>query len=46
VVDIALPGNLHITSGTVFEVAIFLTVFGSIITMINAMTNPEGIESL
>lgn len=45
-IDIALPGNLHVTSGTLFEVAIFLTVFGSIVTMINAMTNPEGIEKL
>lgn len=46
IVDVALPGNLHITSATVFEVAIFLTVFAAIITMINAMTNPEGIEEL
>ncbi len=46
IIGIPLPGGLHFTSTTVFEIAIFLTVFGSIITMINAMTRPEGIEKL
>ncbi|MFN8447383.1 MAG: hydrogen gas-evolving membrane-bound hydrogenase subunit E [Anaerolineae bacterium] len=46
ILDIPLPGGLHINSSTVFELAIFLTVFGSIVTMINAMTRPEGIEKL
>ncbi len=46
ILDIPLPGGLHFNSTTVFEIAIFLTVFGSIITMINAMTRPEGIEKL
>jgi multisubunit Na+/H+ antiporter MnhB subunit len=41
-----LPGGLHFNSSTVFEIAICLTVFGSIVTMINAMTRPEGIETL
>lgn len=44
--DVPLPADLHFTSSTVFEFAIFLTVFGSVITMINAITNPEGIENL
>ena len=30
----------------IFAGTIFLTVFGSIISMINAMTHPEGIEKL
>ncbi|MCC6804858.1 MAG: electron transport complex protein RnfD [Anaerolineae bacterium] len=46
IIDVPLPGGLHINSSTVFEFAIFLTVFGSIVTMINAMTRPEGIEKL
>jgi multisubunit Na+/H+ antiporter MnhB subunit len=46
ILDIPLPGGLHFNSSTVFEIAIFLTVFGSIVTMINAMTRPEGIEQL
>jgi NADH:ubiquinone oxidoreductase subunit 5 (subunit L)/multisubunit Na+/H+ antiporter MnhA subunit/multisubunit Na+/H+ antiporter MnhB subunit len=46
ILDIPLPGDLHFNSSTVFEIAIFLTVFGSIVTMINAMTRPEGIEQL
>jgi multisubunit Na+/H+ antiporter MnhB subunit len=45
-IDIPLPGGLHFNSSSVFEIAIFLTVFGSIVTMINAMTRPEGIEQL
>jgi NADH:ubiquinone oxidoreductase subunit 5 (subunit L)/multisubunit Na+/H+ antiporter MnhA subunit/multisubunit Na+/H+ antiporter MnhB subunit len=44
--DVYLPANLHFTSTTIFEISIFLTVFGSVITMINAITNPEGIETL
>lgn len=44
--DVYLPAGLHFTSTTVFEISIFLTVFGSVITMINAITNPEGIETL
>jgi multisubunit Na+/H+ antiporter MnhB subunit len=43
---IPLPAGLHFTSSTLFEMAIFLTIFGSVITMINAITNPEGIEEL
>jgi multisubunit Na+/H+ antiporter MnhB subunit len=46
IIDIPLPGGLHFNSSSVFEIAIFLTVFGSIVTMINAMTRPEGIEQL
>lgn len=46
IINFPLPGNLHVNSSTIFEIAIFLTVFGSIITMINAMTHPEGIEEL
>lgn len=44
--DIHLPAGLHFTSSTIFEISIFLTVFGGVITMINAITNPEGIEEL
>jgi multisubunit Na+/H+ antiporter MnhB subunit len=44
--DIPLPADLHFSSSTLFEIAIFLTIFGSVITMINAITNPEGIEEL
>ena len=43
---INLPAHLHFTSSTIFEISIFLTVLGSVITMINAITNPEGIEEL
>jgi multisubunit Na+/H+ antiporter MnhB subunit len=46
IINFSLPGDLHVNSSTIFEIAIFLTVFGSIITMINAMTHPEGIEKL
>jgi NADH:ubiquinone oxidoreductase subunit 5 (subunit L)/multisubunit Na+/H+ antiporter MnhA subunit/multisubunit Na+/H+ antiporter MnhB subunit len=44
--DVPLPAGLHFTSTTLFEIAIFLTIFGSVVTMINAITNPEGIEEL
>jgi multisubunit Na+/H+ antiporter MnhB subunit len=44
--DVHLIADLHFSSSTIFEIAIFLTVFGSVITMINAITNPEGIEEL
>jgi multisubunit Na+/H+ antiporter MnhB subunit len=44
--DIPLPAGLHFTSTTIFEIAIFLTVLGSVITIVNAITHPEGIEQL
>ncbi|HSK92355.1 MAG TPA: hydrogen gas-evolving membrane-bound hydrogenase subunit E [Euzebyales bacterium] len=44
--DVPLVAGLHFSSATVLEVAIALTVFGSVITMLNAITTPEGIEQL
>ncbi len=44
--DIPLPAGLHFSSSSVFEIAIALTVFGSMVNIINAITNPEGIEQL
>jgi len=44
--DLPLPAGLHFSSTTVFEIAILLTVLGSVITIVNAITNPEGIEQL
>jgi len=44
--DIPLPAGLHFSSSTLFEIAIALTVFGSMVNIINAITNPEGIEEL
>jgi len=44
--DLPLPAGLHFKSSTVFEIAIALTVFGSMINIINAITHPEGIEQL
>lgn len=44
--DIPLPAHLHVSSSTIFEIAIFLTVFGCVVTMINAITSPEGIEEV
>jgi len=44
--DIPLPAGLHFSSSTLFEIAIALTVFGSLINILNAITNPEGIEQL
>jgi NADH:ubiquinone oxidoreductase subunit 5 (subunit L)/multisubunit Na+/H+ antiporter MnhA subunit len=43
--DIPLPAGLHVSSTTIFEIAIALTVFGSMINIINAITHPEGIET-
>jgi NADH:ubiquinone oxidoreductase subunit 5 (subunit L)/multisubunit Na+/H+ antiporter MnhA subunit/multisubunit Na+/H+ antiporter MnhB subunit len=40
--DIPLPAGLHISSATIFEVAIMLTVFGSVVNILNAITNPRG----
>jgi multisubunit Na+/H+ antiporter MnhB subunit len=44
--DIPLPADLHFSSSTLFEIAIALTVFGSLVNILNAITNPEGIEQL
>ncbi|MBE2271550.1 MAG: hypothetical protein IAE80_25175, partial [Anaerolinea sp.] len=44
--DIPLPADLHFSSSTLFEIAIALVVFGSLINILNAITNPEGIEQL
>lgn len=44
--DIPLPADLHFSSSTVFEIAIALVVFGSLVNILNAITNPEGIEQL
>jgi multicomponent K+:H+ antiporter subunit A len=44
--DIPLPAGLHFSSSTLFEIAIALTVFGSMVNILNAITNPEGIEQL
>lgn len=44
--SIPLPANLHFSSSNVFEIAIALVVFGSMINILNAVTNPEGIEQL
>jgi multicomponent K+:H+ antiporter subunit A len=44
--DIPLPAGLHFSSSSVFELAIALTVFGSMVNILNAITNPEGIEQL
>jgi NADH:ubiquinone oxidoreductase subunit 5 (subunit L)/multisubunit Na+/H+ antiporter MnhA subunit/multisubunit Na+/H+ antiporter MnhB subunit len=40
--DIPLPAGLHVSSATIFEVAIMLTVFGSVVNILNAITNPRG----
>lgn len=44
--DIPLPAGLHFSSSTLFEIAIALTVFASMVNILNAITNPEGIEQL
>jgi NADH:ubiquinone oxidoreductase subunit 5 (subunit L)/multisubunit Na+/H+ antiporter MnhA subunit/multisubunit Na+/H+ antiporter MnhB subunit len=40
--DLPLPAGLHVSSATIFEVAILLTVFGSVVNIINAIANPTG----
>jgi NADH:ubiquinone oxidoreductase subunit 5 (subunit L)/multisubunit Na+/H+ antiporter MnhA subunit/multisubunit Na+/H+ antiporter MnhB subunit len=40
--DVPLPAGLHVSSATIFEVAILLTVFGSVVNIINAIANPSG----
>jgi multicomponent K+:H+ antiporter subunit A len=40
--DLPLPAGLHFSSATIFEVAIMLTVFGSVVNILDAIANPSG----
>lgn len=44
--DVALPANLHISSTLVYETGIFLTVLGSVITILEAIAYPKEVEVL
>jgi NADH:ubiquinone oxidoreductase subunit 5 (subunit L)/multisubunit Na+/H+ antiporter MnhA subunit len=44
--DITLPANLHISSTLVYETGIFLTILGSVTTIMEAIAYPKEIEPL
>jgi hypothetical protein len=44
--DIALPANLHQSSTLIYETGIFLTVLGSVTTIMEAIAYPKEVESL
>jgi multisubunit Na+/H+ antiporter MnhB subunit len=44
--DVALPTNLHISSTLVYETGIFLTVLGSVATVMEAIAYPKEVEPL
>ncbi len=41
-----LPASIKLASTTIFEVAIFLTVFGGISAIMEALTHPKEVETL
>lgn len=45
-IDIPLPANLHLSSTFVYETGIFLTVLGSITTIMEAIAYPKEAEPL
>ncbi|MEO8610167.1 MAG: hydrogen gas-evolving membrane-bound hydrogenase subunit E [Chloroflexota bacterium] len=45
-VDITLPANLHLSSTLVYETGIFLTVLGSVATVMEAIAYPKEVELL
>ncbi|MCC6892688.1 MAG: DUF4040 domain-containing protein [Anaerolineae bacterium] len=45
-IDLALPANLHLSSTFVYETGIFLTVLGSITTIMEAIAYPKEAEPL
>jgi multisubunit Na+/H+ antiporter MnhB subunit len=44
--DIALPANLHLSSTLIYETGIFLTVLGSVTTIMEAIAYPKEVEPL
>ncbi|MFN8564912.1 MAG: hydrogen gas-evolving membrane-bound hydrogenase subunit E [Anaerolineae bacterium] len=44
--DLALPANLHLSSTLVYETGIFLTVLGSVATVMEAIAYPKEVEPL
>ena len=44
--QIALPANLHLSSTLIYETGIFLTVLGSITTVMEAIAYPKEVEAL
>ncbi|HEX2622518.1 MAG TPA: MnhB domain-containing protein, partial [Phototrophicaceae bacterium] len=44
--DIALPANIHLSSTFLYESGIFLTVLGSITTVMEAIAYPKEVEPL
>lgn len=44
--DIPLPANLHLSSTFVYETGIFLTVLGSVTTVMEAIAYPKEVEPL
>jgi len=41
-----LPAQIHVASSTIFEIAIFLAVFGSVGTIMEAIAHPREVEQL
>ncbi|MEP6984920.1 MAG: MnhB domain-containing protein [Chloroflexota bacterium] len=44
--DLPLPANIHLSSTFVYETGIFLTVLGSITTVMEAIAYPKEVEPL
>ena len=44
--DVALPANLHLSSTLIYETGIFLTVLGSVTTIMEAIAYPKEVEPL
>jgi NADH:ubiquinone oxidoreductase subunit 5 (subunit L)/multisubunit Na+/H+ antiporter MnhA subunit/uncharacterized MnhB-related membrane protein len=42
--DVDLPANLHFSTSSIFEFAIYLTIFGGVSSIIMAITHPEREE--
>jgi multisubunit Na+/H+ antiporter MnhB subunit len=44
--DVPLPANIHLSSTLVYETGIFLTVLGSVVMIMEAITYPKEVEPL
>jgi hypothetical protein len=44
--DIVLPANLHLSSTLIYETGIFITVLGSVTTVMEAIAYPKEVEPL